>query len=87
MTEQEEGLFQATTSDVQAGCDHPGSEHCRACGADFDGGPIPESIRQHYSPPYRWDRKIGMSDGDRIYAWKCPDCRETWSAHISQPAY
>lgn len=52
--------------------------HCPACGSDLDGGPIPEEIRACYSPPYRWRREIGLSDGDSIYAWRCPDCRHEW---------
>jgi predicted Zn-ribbon and HTH transcriptional regulator len=55
-------------------------ERCPKCNANFDGGAIPESIRQHYSPPYRWSRKIGISDGEDIFAWKCPDCNHDWLA-------
>lgn len=51
---------------------------CPSCKADLDGGPIPEDIRQHYSPPYRWERRIGISDGDSVYAWHCPDCEHQW---------
>ncbi len=49
---------------------------CKKCGADWDGGPIPENIREHYSPPYRWSRRIYIVDRDRDrgVAWKCPDC-------------
>lgn len=52
------------------------SERCEKCDADFDGGPIPEDIRQHYSPPYRWSRRIGIYDrfSDRTIEWECPDC-------------
>jgi predicted RNA-binding Zn-ribbon protein involved in translation (DUF1610 family) len=50
--------------------------HCPQCGADWDEGPIPEAIREHYSPPYRWSRCIAIVDRDldRQVAWKCPDC-------------
>lgn len=34
--------------------------YCPKCNADFDGGPIPEHLRKHYSPPYRWSRLIGV---------------------------
>jgi hypothetical protein len=51
---------------------------CPSCQADFDGGPIPEEMREHYSPPYRWSRRIGISNGDSVFAWACPDCRHTW---------
>lgn len=52
---------------------------CPKCKADFDGGPIPENIREHYSPPYRWSRAISISvlDGDHDH-WKCPDCQHEW---------
>lgn len=50
--------------------------NCRKCGVSFDGGSIPENIREHYSPPYRWSRRIGIYDRDldRTVAWRCPDC-------------
>lgn len=56
---------------------------CGACGADFDGGPIPENIRQHYSPPYRWSRRVALVDRDldRQVAWKCPDCGHEEPSH------
>lgn len=49
---------------------------CAACGASFDGDPIPEAIREHYSPPYRWSRRIALYDRcrDRTVAMRCPDC-------------
>ena len=52
------------------------------CNIDFDGGPIPEDIREHYSPPYRWSRKIGIYDRNKnaAVAWKCTDCGEEWKA-------
>lgn len=59
--------------------------HCPQCGADFDGGPIPEDIRQHYSPPYRWSRVIGISDRDRLVEWMCPDCKHTWPTTETNP--
>lgn len=56
------------------------NELCPSCGADFDGGPIPESIRENYSPPYRWSRKIGIvcPHRDRLVSWQCPDCGHQW---------
>ena len=58
----------------------PAQDHCPVCGADWDGGPIPEEIREHYSPPYRWSRKIGIYDvvNDRTVAFQCPDCGHTF---------
>lgn len=55
-------------------------ERCPKCGADFDGGPVPEKHRKHYSPPYRWSRKIGIynPDKDMTMKWKCPDCGYEW---------
>jgi rubrerythrin len=52
---------------------------CQACGADWDAGPIPEHIREHYSPPYRWSRRILVMDQqtDRAIAWRCPVCGHT----------
>lgn len=49
---------------------------CPKCGASMDGGPIPEAIREHYSPPYRWSRRIAIvcRDRDRVIAHRCPDC-------------
>jgi len=53
---------------------------CPKCKADLDGGEIPESIREHYSPPYRWSRCIGIysTERDRTTHWKCPDCGAEW---------
>lgn len=62
--------------------DAPLGECCPACGASFDGGPIPENIRHHYSPPYRWSRKIGLVDRDldMTTRYQCPDCSHIWNA-------
>jgi hypothetical protein len=62
------------------------SEACPGCNVDLDGGTIPENIREHYSPPYRWSRKIGLSDGDSIHTWKCPDCEATWPRSSRLPS-
>lgn len=56
---------------------------CLKCKASFDGGPIPENIREHYSPPYRWSRLIGIQISslyDGVSYWRCPDCKYTWKA-------
>lgn len=57
-------------------------ECCPKCKADFDGGPIPENIRQHYSEPFRWSRAIAIVDRerDKQVAWKCPDCEHEWTS-------
>lgn len=56
--------------------DEPVATTCAKCGADWDGGEIPENIREHYSAPYRWSRRIGIYDRgrDRTVAYRCPDC-------------
>lgn len=54
------------------------ADRCPACDADFDAGPIPEEHRQHYSPPYRFSRRIGIVWGDRVQVWRCPDCSHEW---------
>lgn len=55
-------------------------ERCPKCDADFDGGPIPEKIRHHYSPPYRWSRRIDCvsTETDRVERHMCPDCGYNW---------
>lgn len=55
---------------------HP--ERCPRCDADLDGGEIPENIREHYSPPYRFGRVIAIVEDDRFSRWKCPDCGNQW---------
>ena len=56
-------------------------KHCPECKADLDGGPIPEDIRENYSPPYRWCRAISVQtwEGDRHEHWRCPDCGHEWT--------
>jgi len=54
-----------------------GTMRCPRCLSSWDGGPIPEAIREHYSPPYRWSKCIGIElPGvyDGIHHWKCPAC-------------
>jgi len=55
--------------------------NCPKCGKSWDGGAIPEDLREHYSPPYRWSRVIGIEDPkvyDGVSWWKCPDCGATF---------
>ena len=35
---------------------------CLACGADWDGGLIPEDIRGYYWMQYHWSRRIWIYD-------------------------
>lgn len=56
---------------------HP--TECPKCKASMDGGPIPDVLRDHYSPPHRWCRAIWVkiNDKDRDH-WQCPDCKHEW---------
>jgi hypothetical protein len=54
---------------------------CPACGSSWDAGPIPESVREHYGPPYRYSRAIGIEDPsvyDGVSEYRCPDCNATF---------
>lgn len=55
-------------------------DRCPKCNADLDGGEIPEKMREHYSPPFRWSRAISVYNRvfDRHEHWKCPDCGHEW---------
>lgn len=55
--------------------------HCPVCKCSWDAGDIPEAIREHYSPPYKFSRLIGEEDPklyDGVAFWKCPDCGSRW---------
>lgn len=59
--------------------DHYGK--CPECGNSWDGGDIPERIRDYYSPPYKWSRIIGIEipgGYDGISYYRCPDCPAIW---------
>jgi hypothetical protein len=61
-------------------------DNCPHCNASLIGDPIPEDIREHYSPPYHWRREIGMEypeKYDGIWEWKCPDCGGTWLSEVA----
>jgi Zn-finger nucleic acid-binding protein len=62
-------------------------ERCPHCHANLDGGPIPEDIRENYSPPYRWSRAIACVVNDRVHHWMCPVCNGVWTpgAALSTP--
>jgi len=56
-------------------------DNCPNCKNSWIGGEIPENIREHYAPPYRWKREIGIDGGrfgiyDGIVAYQCPDCNK-----------
>jgi len=55
----------------------PDTEVCPACGADWQGPPIPLESRQYYGDSTHFSRLIGVEirgKGDRVDHWKCPDC-------------
>jgi len=54
---------------------------CPECGVSWDGGDIPKESREHYSPPYKWGRVIGIEDPelyDGVSFYMCPDCHTVW---------
>jgi hypothetical protein len=55
---------------------------CPNCKTSLFGGHIPYEYREHYSPPYEWNRQIGFYDieADRTISYECPDCGHTWEA-------
>lgn len=63
------------------------TENCPNCGVSWDGGEIPENMRQHYSPPYRLSRLIGIEDPnvyDGVSWWRCPDCSAQWDRRTGE---
>lgn len=62
-------------------------DNCPHCSASLIGDDIPLNIREHYSPPYKWRREIGveyteMHDG--VWEWQCPDCAYTWPSEANK---
>jgi predicted RNA-binding Zn-ribbon protein involved in translation (DUF1610 family) len=55
-------------------------ELCPGCGVNLTGEPIPKDIREYYSKPWYFSRKIGITDRklDRVTTWRCPDCGHEW---------
>ena len=54
---------------------------CPECNFDWDGGDIPKKDREHYSPPYKWSKLIGIEVRDKydgISYWMCPKCNNQW---------
>lgn len=67
---------------------------CPNCNADLNGGSIWEyfykkegdekkadEIAAMYGADRnkgRWGREIGLSDGDSVRQWQCPDCDHIW---------
>lgn len=54
------------------------SDTCPHCFADLQGNPIPEQLQEAYGGHTHFSRKIGISDGDTVYEYECPDCSKTW---------
>lgn len=50
--------------------------HCPHCGADMQGDPIPEEHREAYGGHTHGSRLIGISNGDSVMYWRCPDCKK-----------
>ena len=53
-------------------------ERCPHCDADLQGPEIPEESREFYGEFTHFSRKIGISNWDSVYEWKCPDCGGVW---------
>lgn len=53
--------------------------NCPSCKADMQGDPIPEKDRHFYgATSTHYSRVIGISDGDSVGYWMCPDCGHQW---------
>ena len=53
-------------------------ERCPKCDADFQGDPIRPESRHWYGGATHFNRVIGISDGDSVGNWRCPDCIHEW---------
>lgn len=47
---------------------------------------VEDSMKEYYSPPYRWGREIGIQllfdhpdHYDGVSYWQCPDCKTTFN--------
>ena len=47
---------------------------CPHCGINLVGEPIPYASRELYGNKTHFTRLIGVSNGDTIKYYKCPDC-------------
>jgi hypothetical protein len=62
--------------------------NCPSCGKSWDGGDIPEDIREHYSEPYKWSKLISVEDPwryDGVSWWQCPFCKTSWNRWTGSP--
>ena len=49
--------------------------------ADKTDAELQKYVEQHYSPPYRFSRIIGVEMPefyDGVAKWRCPDCSAEW---------
>lgn len=53
-------------------------ESCPHCHNSLQGAEIPETSRHFYGNATHFSRLIGISNGDSIHTWKCPDCNHEW---------
>lgn len=51
---------------------------CPSCGTSWLDGEIPEKDRELYGGLTHFTRLVGISDGDSVLRWRCPDCAEEW---------
>jgi hypothetical protein len=50
---------------------------CPKCHADLTGPPIPKEKQAIFAGTH-FGRRIGISDGDSVGFWKCPECYHEW---------
>jgi len=63
----------------------PVPTQCPHCQANLVSNPIPEDQQEDYDGETAFSLVIGLSDGDNIYAWVCPDCGKTWERKEALP--
>ena len=50
-------------------------------GKEYTDEELEEQMKEHYAPPYRYSKLIGievMGGYDGISYWQCPFCKATW---------
>lgn len=61
--------------------------NCPQCGASWDGGEIPENIREYYGPPYKWSRVMAIEYSERydgVWEYECPDCKAVFPSEVQK---
>jgi hypothetical protein len=51
---------------------------CPHCKANLRGDRIAEPARENYGMETHFSRVIGISDGESVRLWQCPDCGHKW---------